>query len=250
MMLVAPIPSSPVQPYTDVLKEVIRTIPETEVTAVPTQLPLLSDLSQVDRLFITKRLKVKNVLYLRGKKNKYFVKTSDQNLVYTVEEENSWWVGYLCYGLRPLRLRVTNPEGLEIMSMNRPFKCTARVLPCQLQLLEVFSPPGQMIGTVEQVWTAVKPLYVIRNLDGDAVFWIKGPLMTVSCFKDVKFDISRNNGLPVGGTCKRWKGLMHALFFSPVADSFGLAFERDLSVEDKALLLAATLLMDYMYYDV
>lgn len=30
---------------------------------------------------------------------------------------------------------------------------------------------------------------------------------------------------------------------------FGVAFDLDLSVDEKALLMAATLLMHYMYYD-
>jgi hypothetical protein len=30
---------------------------------------------------------------------------------------------------------------------------------------------------------------------------------------------------------------------------FGVAFERNLAEEEKGLLLAATLLMEYMYYD-
>lgn len=50
--------------------------------------PLLHELTTVDRLLITKRLPVKNVLCMRGKKNRFFVRTSDQNLIYTVEEEN------------------------------------------------------------------------------------------------------------------------------------------------------------------
>ncbi|XP_059047220.1 phospholipid scramblase family member 5-like [Achroia grisella] len=211
---------------------------------------LLHELSSVDRLFITKRLRVKTVLFLRGKKNRFYIRTPEKELVYTVEEENSWWVGYFLYGLRPLQLRVTDGEGAEVMRITRPYACTARVLPCQLQRIEVFAPPGCSIGTIEQQWTAIRPLYLVKDSDGFHLFWIRGPYMTLSLFKDVQFDITRPDGTTIGGTCKRWQGLTHALFLAPVTDRFGVAFDKDLTVEQKALLLAATLLMDYMYYDV
>ncbi|XP_075987388.1 phospholipid scramblase 2-like [Anticarsia gemmatalis] len=253
MMQAVPIPSAPVQSFPEVVKPKpsVKLEPETLEPSreVIPEAPLLGELDSVDRLLITKRLRIKSVLFLRGKKNMFYVRTPDQNLLYTIEEENSWWVGYLCYGLRPLQLRVTNSEGTEVMRINRPYACTSRVLPCQLQTMEIFSPPEQLIGSVEQQWSAVKPLYLVKNVSGDHVFWIRGPYVTLSFFRDVQFQIQRADGMQVGATCKRWQGLTHALFFAPVTDRFGVAFERDLSVEEKGLLLAATLLMDYMYYD-
>ncbi|XP_072946142.1 phospholipid scramblase 2-like [Epargyreus clarus] len=254
MMQAAPIPLAPPEPYTDVVKQPLLDRKGTDVQLKKQEevsLPhILEDLTPVDRLLITKRLRVKSVLFLRGKKNRYFVRTPDQNLLYSVEEENSWWVGYFCYGLRPLQLKVTNSLGTEVMRINRPYACTARVLPCQLQHLEVFSPPGTRIGTIEQQWAPIRPIYMVRREDGEQLFWIRGPRVTISCFRDVQFHIMKTDGRQVGSTCKRWQGLVHAMFFAPVTDRFGVAFERDLSVEEKALLLAATLLMDYMYYDV
>ncbi|KAM3959880.1 phospholipid scramblase 2 [Aphomia sociella] len=256
MMQVAPIPATPGSYVnTELIKETIpgvevpkESVPKECVISAP--LHMLHELTSVERLFITKRLRVKSVLFLRGKKNRFFVRTPHQELVYTVEEENSWWVGYFCYGLRPLQLRVTNSEGTEVMRINRPYACTTRVLPCQLQRIDVFAPPGHLIGTIEQQWTPVRPLYLIKDGDGVDLFLIRGPLITLSLFRDVQFHITRLDGAPVGDTCKRWQGLTHALFLAPVTDRFGVTFERDLTVEMKALLLAATLLMDYMYYDV
>ncbi|XP_028165133.1 phospholipid scramblase 2-like [Ostrinia furnacalis] len=253
MTQATPIPAVPTQPFPEVFKP-IDVEPKVEAEEEVEQLlPLprvLQDLTPVDRLLITKRLRVKNVLFLRGKRNKFFVRTPDQNLVYTVEEENKWWVGYLCYGLRPLELRVSNSLGREVMRIRRPFAFTGRVLPCQLQNIQVFAPPEHRIGTIEQQWAAIRPIYLVKNDDGDSIFWIRGPPVTVSCFRDVQFQILRTDGSHVGATCKRWQGLAHAMFMAPVTDRFGVAFERGLTEVEKGLLLAATLLMDYMYYDV
>ncbi|XP_050685311.1 phospholipid scramblase 2-like [Leptidea sinapis] len=250
MMQTAPIPA-PVQPINDIIKESSRTgTPETitKPQAI-SETYILSELLDVDRLLITKRLRVKSVVFLRGKKNRFYIRTPDRNLVYTVEEDNSWWVGYLCYGLRPMQLRVFNNCSEEIMRIDRPYACTARILPCQLQKIQVFAPPGRRIGSIEQQWTPIRPIYVVKRENGEEVFWLQGPRFTISFFRDIQFSIQKRDGTHVGSTCKRWQGILHALFFAPVTDRFGVAFERDLTVEEKALLLAATLLIDYMYYD-
>ncbi|OWR54108.1 phospholipid scramblase 2-like [Danaus plexippus] len=246
MLQVAPIPQTPAEPYAPAKEPLVTTQPTTEVTPEP---HILKDLTSVERLLFTKRLRVKSVLFLRGKKNKFLVRTPDQNLVYTVEEQNSWWVGYFCYGLRPLQLHVRDNAGVEVMRINRPYACTSRILPCHLQRIQVFSPPGNPIGTIEQQWAPVRPIYLVKRENGEHAFWLKGPLVTISFFREVRFSVCRADGSPAGSTCKRWQGLLHALFFAPITDRFGIAFDRDLTVEEKALLLAATLLLDYMYYD-
>ncbi|XP_047519669.1 phospholipid scramblase 2-like [Pieris napi] len=249
--MTTPIPAL-IEPNTELLKELVElpvTQVEPEVTKETPNENLLCDLAEVDRLFITKRLRVKAVLFLRGKKNRFSVRTPDRNLVYTIEEENSWWVGYLCYGLRPLQLRVFNSSSEEVMRISRPYACTSRIFPCQLQNIQVFSPPGRKIGSIEQQWAPIKPIYLVRRQNGDAVFWIQGPRITISFFRDLQFRIQKMDGSHVGSSCKRWQGLLHAMFFAPLHDRYGVAFERNLDVEDKALLLAATLLIEYMYYD-
>ncbi|KAF9414839.1 hypothetical protein HW555_007372 [Spodoptera exigua] len=252
-MHASPIP--PHTPYPEAVKLVPQAALSLEEPLLPIQtelpeLPLLQDLLPVDRLQITKRLRIKNVLFLRGKKNRFSVRSSDQKLLYTIEEENNhWWIGYFCYGLRPLELRVMNVQGTEVMRIHRYYSCTARVFPCQLQHLEVYSPPGQLIGSVEQQWSAVRPMYIIKNCDGDTLFCINGPYVTLSCFRDVHFQILRPDGTAVGTTSRHWQGLKHALILAPVSDKFGVTFDGSISVEEKGLLLAAALLMDYMYYD-
>ncbi|XP_052745396.1 phospholipid scramblase 2-like [Bicyclus anynana] len=250
-----PIPPD-LEPYKDFVKSPLETplvqVQSADEDNVPQVDPphVLQELESVERLFITKRLKVKNVLFLKGKRNKFIVRTPDENLVYTIQEQNSWWVGYFCYGLRPLQLSVRDGAGVEVMRIDRPYACTSRVFPCQLQRVQVFSPPGTRIGCIQQKWTPIRPEYLVVKENGEQVFFIQGPLVTISCFRDIQFHIYRPDGTAVGSTCKRWQGVVHAMFLAPVCDKFGVAFERDLTVEEKALLLAATLLLDYMYYDV
>lgn len=47
---------------------------------------------------------------------------------------------------------------------------------------------------------------------------LSGPRVTISCFRDIQFHIYKADGTAVGSTCKRWQGLLHALFLAPVTD--------------------------------
>lgn len=56
--------------------------------------------------------------------------------------------------------------------------------------MEVFAPPGNLIGTVEQDWSLCSPQYSIKNAAGDTVLRMEGPLCTMSICGDVEFKVS------------------------------------------------------------
>ncbi len=60
---------------------------------------------------------------------------------------------------------------------------TKFIFPC----LQVYSPPGTLIGTVEQNWSILYPNYSLKDAAGNEVLKIKGPFCTYSCCGDVEF---------------------------------------------------------------
>jgi len=57
----------------------------------------------------------------------------------------------------------------------------------------VFSPPGCLVGIVEQDWSILKPIFTIRNAANEEVLKIKGPICQQSfCGGDVKFKVIFN----------------------------------------------------------
>ncbi|KAG7296846.1 hypothetical protein JYU34_019702 [Plutella xylostella] len=217
---------------------------EERLTLLPSPLDALE---RVDRLLVTRKMLVRSVVLMTGKKNSFQVRGADDRVLYTVEEINRWW--FLLYSLRPLHLRVLNAEGEEVIRMVRPCALTTRIFPCQLQSLRVYTPPGALAGTVQQLYSPLKPIYAVKNADGDVVFEIEGPRITTCLFKDVEFSISRPGGRRVGAASKLWQGVTHMMFVGPLSGRFSLSFEKSLSSQEKALLLAASLLIDYVYYD-
>ena len=51
------------------------------------------------------------------------------------------------------------------------------------------SPPGTVIGSIEQEWSIFKPKFGIKNEAGERVLSIEGPFCTFSCGSDVEFHV-------------------------------------------------------------
>lgn len=56
--------------------------------------------------------------------------------------------------------------------------------------MEISSPPGNVIGTIEQDWS-IFPKFKVKNESGDVVLRIEGPIFPCSCCgTDVVFDVN------------------------------------------------------------
>ena len=117
-----------------------------------------------------------------------------------------------------------------------------------ISLKQVHSPPGTIIGKIEQDWSLCFPNFTIRDASGNPVLRIEGPLCTWSCFGDVEFEVlSIGSGQQVGKISKQWTGLVKEAFTD--ADNFGVSFPLDLDVKVKATLLGAVFLIDFMFFE-
>ena len=88
-------------------------------------------------------------------------------------------------------MNITDMQGQEVIHLNRPLRCQGCCFPCCLQELEVSSPPGTVIGKVEQQWSIIYPKFVVKDQMGTPVLKIDGPFCTCSCFcNDVEFKIT------------------------------------------------------------
>lgn len=57
------------------------------------------------------------------------------------------------------------------------------------QRIEVFSPPGCLVGVVEQDWSILTPIFTIRNAANEEVLKIEGPICRFSMCGDVEFKV-------------------------------------------------------------
>ncbi|XP_065388743.1 phospholipid scramblase 3 isoform X3 [Macaca fascicularis] len=114
--------------------------------------------------------------------------------------------------------------------------------------MEVQAPPGTTIGHVLQTWHPFLPKFSIQDADRQTVLRVVGPCWTCGCGTDTNFEVkTRDESRSVGRISKQWGGLVREAFTD--ADDFGLQFPLDLDVRVKAVLLGATFLIDYMFFE-
>lgn len=108
--------------------------------------------------------------------------------------------------------------------------------------MEVSSPPGALVGVIEQEWSLCSPSFVIKNGSGEIVLRIEGPFCTMSICGNVEFKVmSADGSRELGKISKQWSGLAREMFTD--SDYFGITFPMDLDVRIKAVLLGACFLI-------
>ncbi|KAL5233387.1 hypothetical protein ACI65C_000797 [Semiaphis heraclei] len=227
------------QPSSQVVTDGWMPIPQ----AVPNNCPNgLQYLSTINQLLVKQHVNRMEVLFGYETNNKYIIKDSaGQKLFYAVEDTGCC-TRNCCGSIRPFEIKILDNYKKEVIHLSRPLACLACCYPCCLQSIEVFSPPGCLVGIVEQDWSILKPIFTIRNAANEEVLKIEGPICQYSMCGDVEFKIlSKDKTTVVGRISKQWSGLLREVFTD--ADFFGISFPMDLDVRMKAVMLGACFLI-------
>ncbi|KAK8782092.1 hypothetical protein V5799_016570 [Amblyomma americanum] len=115
--------------------------------------------------------------------------------------------------------------------------------------MEVQAPPGTPIAHVYQNCSFCYPYFSIYDSRKQNVLNIAGPFCTTSmpCKCDVEFEVKSTNGVVVGKITKQFSGALKELFTD--ADVFGVTFPLDMDVRMKAALIAAAMLIDFLFFE-
>ena len=96
-----------------------------------------------------------------------------------------------CGPLRPFDMKIFDGNQKEVMQFNHPWSCDSGCcFPCCFQSLDVSTPLGRVIGSIEEELTFCYPNYSVKNHNGDTVLRIEGPICKISCGRDVNFKAS------------------------------------------------------------
>lgn len=208
---------------------------------IPNCPPGLEYLTSIDQLLVKEKVELLDVFTGFESNNKFTIKNSLGQKVYWAAEDNDCCTRNCCGPQRPFDMKIMDIHKTQVLHLSRPLRCDSCCFPCCLQNMEVSSPPGNVIGTVEQNWSILYPSFDLKDQSGQTVLKIEGPLCTFSLCGDVEFKVMTLDGRQVGQINKQWAGLAREMFTD--ADHFGISFPMDLDVKMKAVLLGACFLI-------
>lgn len=210
--------------------------------------PGLEYLANIDQLLIHQKVELLEALTGFETANKFTVKNSLGQKVYYAVEDSGCCGRNCCGPIRPFDMKILDNYKNQVMELSRPLACQSCCFPCCLQTMDVFAPPGNLVGRIEQEWSILTPTFAIKNAAGDTVLKLEGPMCRFQLCGDVSFKVlSRDGSEVVGKISKQWAGLLREMFTD--ADYFGITFPMDLDVRMKAVMLGACFLIDYMFFE-
>uniref|UniRef100_H2ZPC5 Phospholipid scramblase n=1 Tax=Ciona savignyi TaxID=51511 RepID=H2ZPC5_CIOSA len=217
----------------------------------------LEYLTQLDQVLVHQQVELFEAMTDFETKNRYVIKNSLGQQCYFAKEESSLFQRLCCGSERGFEVKVTDNNGQEVIRMRRRFKCCAGCCWCANSdtcafFLEVESPTGTFIGGVRQSQSCWYPMYEVMDASQKSVFNIEGPCCPISgpcCTCDFDFVVSTtdDSATPVGKITKQYSGFVKEAFTN--ATNFSVTFPMDLDVKMKAVLLGASLLIDFMYFE-
>ena len=177
-------------------------------------------LALVDQLLIKQQVEMLEAITGWEDCNKYRVMNSMGQDVFFAKEDNDCCNRMCCGSGRSFEMEIVDNMGREIIHLVRPMNCQECCFPCCLQYLEVQSPRGQVIGTVEQLWNICShPMFSIKNANGDEILKIEEDdselnchlLCGCECCSDIHFLVKSKDGSEV-----KFKIILYLCYYSCV----------------------------------
>ncbi|EYB90205.1 hypothetical protein Y032_0222g2611 [Ancylostoma ceylanicum] len=217
--------------------------------------PGLECLSMVDRIKIKQLVEIVEVISGFETKNKYALKNASGQQVYYAFEESDCCERVCCGPNRGFTIHIVDNYGREVIRIRRAFRCCGKAcfglcgdVPGCGSVCKIESPPGRLIGKVEQRGAFCASSFVIKDQNDRVIFQIYGPLCCFMCgCHDKEFPVDTPSGDPFGSITKEWSGCGKEAFTD--ADLFSVSFPMSLDVRSKAILIGAAFLIDFMEFE-
>ena len=186
-------------------------------------------------MIVKQKMKAMGILTDWESKNKYDISYSAGIGLFKATE-NSNTMTRQCFGAyRTFEIVIEDLQGnVQI--------CLTRLFDWCVQSMEVCSPPGNPIGSIKQEWTTIKPLFIVRDQEGNVAFIIEGTKNEFRiCYTRSEDNVeviiyTPDGSTRVGNIYKSKRGDY---------DDFAIFFPMKLDVKKKALLLSDAFLIDF-----
>ncbi|XP_077292860.1 uncharacterized protein LOC143915913 [Arctopsyche grandis] len=199
----------------------------------------------VNTLIIQQTIELSDMSSSIEPENRYILKIPEGETLYMANEHSTPLSRLLCGSKRSFNMSLMDHTRQQALILNRRTAFSFLCLPCIVQEIQVISPPGEYLGSIQQEWTIVVPLFLIRNFSDDVIYVVEGPNKNMCCCTsmEVEFKIlSADNMTQHGSIIHGWD--IQAMNFNTVITFPPTASDPKV----KALIIGAALLIEYVYF--
>ncbi|MBL4635790.1 MAG: hypothetical protein JKY56_18150 [Kofleriaceae bacterium] len=207
------------------------------------EVPLV--IANANRLSVRQRKRWMEILFSWESKNTYVVYNEAGEPVLNVQEQGKG-IGKLLKrlflrSLRPFTVHVEDltAQDLEkghVMTLTRPFRFF-------FHRLEITGSDGKVYGAIQRRWAWLRRKYDIEGPNGEHIASLFGPIL-----RPWTFEVR----MPGSDECvalvqKKWSGLAKEMFSE--ADNFWVEMDNISDPQLRAILFAATVLIDIVHFE-
>ena len=198
----------------------------------------LQNLEQANSLIIRQQKEWGEILTGFETKNRYDVMDHTSNpLIEALEEGDSVMATItrlFLKALRPFTMHLFSPDGTGLYKLTRPFRF-------YFHELDVCQSNGAPLGKIKRRFAMLRRIYTVIDRNGNEIFELFGPLLHPWTFQIKK------GGQELGKITKKWSGMVKESFTD--ADNFGIIFPSGIDLSQKAVLLGAVFLIDFVHFE-
>ncbi|CAF1560797.1 unnamed protein product [Rotaria magnacalcarata] len=211
----------------------------------------------IDSLSINHRFSLKQALTSIPMRPKYGIFNNQGEQLFYAFEESDPFGQVCCTNERKFTMHVVDNQSRELIRVHRELQscsgccCFANCENCK-QHVTVESPPGHILGTVEQEFSLSSMKYVLKDANDTPMLFIMGPCCicdgTHSCGCENKYALLGTDRITeIGSIDKQYFNSVRVSTANPVA--FTLNFPLNLDARMKIVALAALFLIDIGNYN-
>eukprot|EP00105_Crassostrea_gigas_P028170 XP_011449737.1 PREDICTED: phospholipid scramblase 1 [Crassostrea gigas] len=208
----------------------------------------LKDLESLEEITVHQHLEAGDMCFQRPSRYSVYGK-EDDSILYAQEVSECY--ARQCLGaMRAFVLKFSNQEGQDLIRLRRPLRCPCGVCwwwCCCVQELSIESPPGQEIGVIMEERCCC-PVYKIIDENESVVFRIGFSCCLCKLCSDVVIPIYDGRGEQLLAEIKKSSAGDWGDYCGSRND-FIISYLQPLRVQDKILLLGASFLIDFNFFE-
>ncbi|XP_062844108.1 phospholipid scramblase 2 [Trichomycterus rosablanca] len=177
----------------------------------------------------------------------YSIASETKQQLFVVVEESSCVCMQCCGPARSCSLQGFNQDRQQVFQFERPLRADMCCLGCCLMEMRAYTAQRELIGTVHQRWSMFTPYFEVCDSTGSTHLRIQGSCCPIRCLSNQEFQVVSMIGEHVGRVWKKWPGYNERCNMDH--EYFGLDVPQNMLVNMKVLLLAATFLLNNMFFE-